>query len=95
MPFGSRRGVVGIEPTGDLIAFPCNFSQTAPSACFFRQVLADRFGLYSAGVQLVCSDAQVGCSTGSWGSREKGSRGRGWNLSSSAWASRRRMGPRF
>ena len=60
-----------------------------------RKVLADRFGLYSAGVQLVCSDAQVGCSTGSWGSREKGSRGCGLNLSSIAWASRWRMGPRF
>jgi len=57
VPFGSRRGVVGIEPTGDSISFPRNFSQTVLSACFFRQFLADRYGLYPAGVQLVCSGA--------------------------------------
>jgi hypothetical protein len=42
VPSGSRRGAVGIEPTGALTPFPRDFSHTAPSACFFRKVLADR-----------------------------------------------------
>jgi hypothetical protein len=42
VPSGSRRGAVGIEPTGALPPFHRNFSHTTPSACLFRNVLADR-----------------------------------------------------